>query len=82
MTVETIAKLNLGNVGQENMPDLLLAGIFPYDFLLVPELPLGCGLGSSIFLKNGELELAAAGSQSGGWEPAQPHTLRNLIFAF
>jgi hypothetical protein len=63
MTVETIAKLNLGNVGHENMPDLLIAGIFPYDFLLVPELPLGCGLGISSFLKNGKLELAAAGSQ-------------------
>ena len=63
MTVETIAKLNLGNVGHENMPDLLLAGIFPYDFLLVPELTLGCGLESSIFLKYGKLELAAAGYQ-------------------
>jgi hypothetical protein len=64
MTVETIAKLNLGNVGHESMPDLRLAGIFPYDLLLVPELPLGCGLESFGFPKHIKLELAAAGSQT------------------
>jgi hypothetical protein len=61
--METIAKLNLGNVGQENMPDLLLAGIFPYDFLLIPRAPVWVWPGGFGFLKHGKLELAAAGSQ-------------------
>ena len=29
-----------------------------------------CGFGSSSFPKHGKLELAAPGSQPGGWEPA------------